>query len=1058
MQSLHRLIVSGVFVVCLASPLTPQAAESAAPVTFQHLTVADGLSESSPTAITQDAQGFMWFATQNGLNKYDAYDFIVYRHDPDNANSLSSNNLRTLALGQGDVLWVGSIDAGLSRLELRTQKVTRYRHNPADPNSLSHDAIQTVFEDEAGLVWVGTQNGLNRLDPASGQITRWLHEPAAVNGLAHPSVTDLAAAPAGQIWVGTQMGLQRLDPASGQFVTYRHDPANPHSLSDNAILTLLPGPAGTLWIGTDTGGLNHFDPAHETFKHYALEPSAASAVAPAAAGPGQLAIASLASDQHYLWIGTTGGLFQLNLANDQMVAYRHDANDPTSLNGDRVTSLFLDETGTLWAGLVAVGISRYDPARNKFPPAIPVQPFAIGLTQTPDGAVWTSPFGQGLTRIDPRTGARTTFTHNPNAPTSLSHDLVFVLYTDRAGDLWAGTLNGLNRFNPATHTFERFLHVADDSPTISFSNVWALAEDAAGFLWVGTRGGLVRLDPATGQVVEYDPPPASNVENWVTALYASPEGGLWVGRNNRLERWALSNGQVQRYEHDPANSQSVSAGRIVALHPATNGGLWLGFYGSGLDYFNPQTETFRHYRLDDGLADEAVLGILADADHRLWLSTGKGLSRFDPATEEFRNYDVRDGLPGTDFTQNTAFQNAAGELFFGGLNGLTIFRPEQIADNPHRPAVVLTGFQLFNQPVPIGGDSPLQTQPSFVQDLTLRHDQSVFSFEFAALNYTNAEKNNYAYKLEGFDQQWNEVGQRRFATYTNLNPGTYTFRVRATNNDGVWNEEGLAIRLTVTPPWWQTWWAYTLYGLVGVSAVVGYTYYQERQLRRERRLRALLLQIDQHKDEDRARIAREMHDGLAQTLAGLRLRVNVWQTFLANNPTRLEAEFAELRGVLDGSIQDIRRVIYDLRPVVLEELGFLPALEGLLDGLTEKHGLTLHRDLAAGLDALPLDLENALYRLVQELLNNIVRHAQAQNVWLTIEFNTERMPERVMVRVRDDGQGFDLATLDALARAGHLGLRQLRERVELLQGRFTLRTTLGQGTEVEVELPVFRNL
>jgi len=454
------------------------------------------------------------------------------------------------------------------------------------------------------------------------------------------------------------------------------------------------------------------------------------------------------------------------------------------------------------------------------------------------------------------------------------------------------------------------------------------------------------------------------------------------------------------------------------------------------------------------------LGILADADGQLWLSTNKGLAQFDPVTEQFTIYDRADGLDDDDFAQGAYWQNERGEMFFGIENGITRFHPKQLLGNPYAPPVYLTDFQLFNQSVGIDTDSPLTQSINHTSEIVLTHDQSVFSFEFTALNFISSDGNQYAYKMDGVDPDWNRVDDRRFVTYTNLDPGEYDFYVRAANNDGIWNNEGTQLRIIVQPPWWQSWIAYLLYAVALVLTVFGYNRYRARlqkqelaaqrhELLWERRLRESLEQLDRLKDEERARIARELHDGLAQTLAGIRFRTRTWKTLINRDPNQLLPEFDELSKILDMSIQDVRRSIYALRPLFLEELGLQTAVSRFTVDLAKLYQVDIQTEFKNAA-ALPNELEHDLFRIIQELVYNAVQHGRPQ----TVRIKLHVMETAVFLQITDDGIGFDTQYIPHHHKKGSFGLTQARERIELAKGTMTLTSELNEGTAVSIQLPV----
>ncbi|MDM8529700.1 two-component regulator propeller domain-containing protein [Anaerolineales bacterium HSG25] len=810
-------------------------------IKFDHLTTENGLSNDSVWGMAQDSDGFMWFGTFDGLNRYDGNTVKVYRHDPDDPHSLSDNTLRGMLVDQTGILWIGTWGEGLNQFDQGTERFIRYQHNPDDPHSLSHDAIRTVYEDRAGTLWVGTMGGLNRFNRETKQFTRYLHEPDNPNSLGNNIVWSIYEDRAGVLWIGTDGGLDRFDPATEQFVHYQHNPDDSQSLSHNSVRSICEDRSGTVWVGT-MGGLNRFDRDTEQFTRYRHDP----------ADPASLShntVFLVYEDQAgILWVGTWGGgLNRFNPETNTFTAYRSNSADPFSLSNDNVFLLHEDQAGMAWIATDGGGVNRLDLGGKPFRHyrSIPGDSNSLShnavraLHEDRTGALWIGTNSGGLSKFVPSTssgqahqaGQFTHYQHDPNDPDSLRSNSIWAIYEDQTGLLWLGSYGaGLHAFDQEIERFTQYSHDSTQPHSLSSNNVFALYEDRAGILWIGTwGGGLNRLDRETEQFTRYQHDPTDSgtlSHNQVTNIYEDSAGIFWIGTMGGLNRFEPETGRFTRYFHDPANLESLGHNSVMSIYEDSGGRLWIGMIGGGLDKFDREQKRFIHYTVKDGLPSNTVFGILEDDDTEggnLWLSTTWGLSRFNPQMETFRNYEKSDGLQSNSFLgPNAYYKSQSGELFFGGSNGFNAFHPDQIKDNPQIPPIMITDFQLANKPVLIGGDSVLQKAILETDHITLSYLDRVFSFEFAALNYRASEKNRYRYKMEGFEEEWAEVDStRRFATYTNLDAGEYTFRVIGSNNDGVWNEEGASIKITVTPPWWETvWFRGVMIGLV-VSIVVG---------------------------------------------------------------------------------------------------------------------------------------------------------------------------------------------------------------------------------------------
>ena len=807
------------------------------PFRFTSVSTEQGLSSSEVWSVLRDRRGFMWFGTLDGLNRYDGYKMKVFKYALTDPTSLSDNKIRTVYEDRAGALWIGTWTGGLNRYEPESETFTRFQNDPANPDSLSSDKVYAILEDRAGMLWLGTRDGgLNRFDPATGVFSHYRNDPAQATSLGNDNVFALWEDADGALWVGTDGGLDRFDPATETFTHYRHNPDDPASLSNDTIRALFEDSSGTLWVGTWGGGLDRFDRATETFTHYRNDPNDPQSLsqdgvfsihqdATGALWVGTLAVVSIGStckpgrsgvsglttrtlrdftatqitdmfgDADTEWFATGSGAFALDLQPKPFHVFQHDPDDANSLAANEIDAIYEDPQGILWVSTASSGLNRIDRTSGQVShfqhdPADPASVSANdiwNIAPSHDGQLWLAAFDGGLDKFDPATGQSVHYRNDPDNPASLNSDRTTSVLVDRSGIVWVGTWDaGLDRFDPATGTFTHYVHDPADPTSLSDNAVFTVVEDRNGDLWIGTvAGGLNRFDPATGTFT--------------------------------------------RFQGEPGNPQSLPSNSVTSVLLDRAGRLWVGTWGGGLARLNPDTGEVTSYDHDNGLPSDAIFDIQEDGQGRLWLSTSNGLSRFDPGAETFRNYDEHDGLPGNVFESGVSFQSPSGEMFFGATNGLLAFYPDQIHDHVTAPPVVITDFQLANQPVPIGEGSVLRQAIDETDALKLSYLDRVISFEFAALNYSFPQKNRYRYMLEGFDPAWTEVGSdRRLVTYTNLDPGDYVFRVMGSNDDGIWNEAGASLALTITPPWWETIWFRLSTAFLVVGLVAGGFVWQRR--------------------------------------------------------------------------------------------------------------------------------------------------------------------------------------------------------------------------------------
>ncbi|MGA2488871.1 MAG: two-component regulator propeller domain-containing protein, partial [Anaerolineales bacterium] len=763
----------------------------------------------------------MWFATEGGLDKYDGYQFTVYKHDPDNSKTLSDNLVQTIYLDRQGKLWIGT-STGLDRFDSKTDSFLHYSQDLAGSAALKGQSISVIFQDRSGTLWVGTDGGgLAALNLTTNQSKIYKHSPEDLQSLSGNSINAIYEDKTGELWIGTDAGLDYFDSITAKFALSFGQPVVGSPFVGNVgVFTIAEDEQGALWIGT-VRGLFEWNRSKNQLTEYNHDTNIPESLSD------DSVTCILEDSKGELWFGTRKGLDLFDKTQNRFINYVHDPNDPNSLASDSIRSIYEDRSDVLWIG-TSGGLNKYARATQKFAfyqhnPNLPnslSDNNVWSIYEDHLGSLWVGTFSAGLDRLDPNTGAVTVYQNKPGDPTSLSSNEIRAILEDHNGKSWVGMeRGGLDRFDPGTGTFTSYRHNSADPNSLSNDDVFSIFEDRLGKLWIGTQhGGLNRLDQATGTFTHYQhdaSDPESLSDDQVRAIIEDHTGVLWIGTFGGLDLWDGQTNRFTVYRSDPRNPSSLSSDEVSCIFEDPNGTVWVGTFGGGLNRFDRTTRSFTHYNEKNGLPDDTVYGILADPGGDLWLSTNKGLSKFDPGTKIFRNYDISDGLQGDQFNPGSFFQSKDGEMFYGGTQGLNAFYPAQVVDNPIPPPLVITAFQKFNQTV--------QTDLASNETVQLSYRDSFISFEFAALDYNAPGKNQYAYMLEGVDQGWVYAGTRRYASYTNLRGGNYTFRVKATNNDGIWNSEGIEIRIHITPPFWQTWWFIGIACLVaGAGAFGGY--------------------------------------------------------------------------------------------------------------------------------------------------------------------------------------------------------------------------------------------
>lgn len=811
------------------------------PMRFDRITLDDGLSQSNIFTILQDSRGLMWFGTENGLNRYDGYDFVVFKRERGNPAALSNDYIYDIVEDRDGSLWIASNGGGLARMDVHSETFTSYRHEPGNSKTVSDNVIRKLLLDPDGTIWLGTLgSGVDRFDPQQGVIAHYQFSTPENPDKDVNDVFALHRDLSGRLWIGTNNGLVQLDPETGRFQHYRHSNDDAGSLSGDRVRAIFEDRLGEIWVGTFNDGLNRLNRATGSFEHFRHD----------AATPATLSgnrVSSIFEDSSgRLWVGTSDGLNLLDRETGSFVRYGHDNRDATSLGDSSITEIFEDRSGMLWVGTRNRGLNKWNPRSwalghnraQELAEAGDVQPNVSSFVVDDSGRLWIGTFGDGLHAVDRSRKLTSTYRHDPADPNSISDNRVMSLAGDRAGNIWIGTMTGgLNRLDPHTGKNTVFMHDADDPASLSANGVMAVFEDSKGFVWVGTYGGGAnRFDPSTGKFTRFLPSaeqPHSISSNRVRAFAEDRTGKIWIGTDagglNLFDPETLS---FHHFRHDPFDMRTLADDTIYAINVDAAGSVWIGTQGGGLDRVvgsasDPSNISFANLSQANGLTNDVIYGVQTDSTGVVWLSTNFGISRYNPHTGDIRNLHRKDGLQSEEFNSGAHYRSESGELFFGGPNGFNAFQPEDVKSSSAIPPIVLTA--VFD------GNDRLRTDKPFDHSngIDISYKNDVVSFEFAALDYTASERNQYRYKLEGFDKEWMNLGNRRRVTYTDLNDGQYLLRVQAANSDGVWNEAGFAVPVRVSPAPWDTWWAYLGYFAMAVQLAVFLWLGHRRKVARE---------------------------------------------------------------------------------------------------------------------------------------------------------------------------------------------------------------------------------
>jgi ligand-binding sensor domain-containing protein len=775
-------------------------------IKFNHLSVEDGLSQSSVTCILQDKKGFLWFGTQDGLNKYDGYNFKIFKNDPSDNKSLTDNFVFTIWESSSGELYIETQNGVLHQYKSVSESFTVVEKDSVNLYNAKVSTVGAMLRESSGIIWtggLGKATGLKRTDTKTGQISVFKHDPKDPYSLSDDKVYSVYRDRSGNLWIGTYNGLDRFNEKSGKFYHYRKDPNKPNSLPDNWVWPIYEDSHGNLWVGTVNEGLCLFDRDSNGFINYKNDPNNETSL-------NDNFVFSIYEDQGGLiWIGTNlGGLSYFNPSTQVIEHYKHDPKNPNSLSEDIILSMLVDSKGIYWIG-----------TRNK-----------------------------GLNKFDYKTKKFTHYLNDPSNSNSLISNSVLSLLEDRSGILWIGSYsNGLDSFDPKSGKFTHYIHDPSNDGTITDNRIYSLVEDNNSNIWIGTYGGgLNKIDRKSGKIINYqhdenDSTSISSNSTWSVAL--DDFGDVWIGSlGGGVNVFNIEKQIFHHFKNNPSDSTTIIDDIILRIFKDIKGNMWFGTT-KGLSKYSRQNNNFKNYDEKDGLANSSVYGIVEDDKGNLWISTNNGLSRFDPEKETFRNYYYKDGLQGNEFNQNSfAKDKKTGKLLFGGLNGFNIFHPDSLVDNTYLPPIEFTGYLRYNTDDEEG--KPIVEKGISESDsIFLTYKDNIITLEFAALNYYNNFDNQYKYKLEGFNENWIQLGNNHSVTFTNLSPGEYYLSVIGSNNDGVWNEEGSTLLINVAPPWWKSNTAYSIYLIALFSFIYGIRRYdinrREQKAENERKTKEL---------------------------------------------------------------------------------------------------------------------------------------------------------------------------------------------------------------------------
>lgn len=1055
---------------------------------FHRLTRKDGLSHNNVYSIIQDRFGFMWFATQDGLNRYDGFNFKQFYHEPSNDNSLISSNFGRITEGKRGNLWLGTYYGGLDMYEPLIDRFTHFIYNENDTSSISSNHISCLTEDSVGNLWIATSGGgFNYLNVKTKEFVRYLHSENEFNTVSSNDVNVIVFDKKNNLWIGTNNGLDYYDTKENEFIHFVLGYESYDQRKQLAIRALLVDKNGLLWIGS-SNGLFTFNKETNDLKEFKHEIGDASSISD------DLINVIFEDSEDNIWIGTEHGLNLFLPEKNGFKNYLFDITNPYSISSNRIWSIYEDRTKILWVGTKGGGVNKLDLKRKKFYSLSYMpnnsnslsHPSVSSIVADTQNNIWLGTDGGGVCVFNTGNLITDCFNQQFNRNNSLSDDQIWSSCYGN-GKVWLGMhLGGLNSVEIIDNQYVVKQYGNNgDSTGISNNQVNAILCDKEGFLWIGTRDGLDKMiDTIEGSppyFISYKKNYASSnslSDNYITALYQDHKGFLWIGTYSMgLNRMDLKTGKIKNYVNNAADSSTIGSNGIHTIFEDHLGVLWIGTAGGGLNKLNADEKTFKHYYQKDGLASNEIMAIIEDHSGYLWISTSKGLSKFDPLNEKFINFDITDGLLNDGFNWGASYQDENGWVYFGTNSGLIYFLPSEIKLNSYVPDIVITKITILEDDKWKSKDVFISRYNSSDNDIVLDYDENMFSLEFAAMDYTNPNENTFQYKIDEINNEWVDYGNKRSIMITNLQPGkTYTLRVRGTNNDKLLNNEGIVLTVIVRPPFYNTKAFYLIMAIIVILIFISvYSFLvklktnkilaiknNELELANIKLIESekSLKMLNNTKDKFFSIIAHDLRNPFNPLLALTELLDDDYneldekerRDFIKEIRHGAKRLYDLLENLLHWALSQTKQIKFKQEIV---DLGIL--VQNNIDLLkinAEKKSIFIEKNLNGNVSVLAD--ENMLNSIIRNLLNNAIKFSGEKS---TISVNIFSKDDICQVEIHDQGigippenistifTGMSKSTLDnAKGKGSGLGLILCKEFIEKNGGVLWVESKLGEGS------------
>ena len=1048
--------------VCFCNPVNA-ARES---ISFQHIGTSSGLPQSTVNVIYQDHLGYMWFGTYDGLSRFDGYQFVNFKNDPSDPDTISNNIVVSIVEDHLGFLWIGTAQNGVNRFDPKTGKFTRFLAKSGDFDSLSHSQVNVIHEDQSHRIWIGTDRGLNLFLPEKQAFAHFFNNPLDTQSLPPGAIVDIVDDGKGNLWVASEKMLSHFN-IEQQVFSYFEKSDMPTQIN-----SLYLDIDESLWIGTSANGLYHLKKGNRQFEHFNHDQS----------NPNSLSFNDvrkiLRSNNGDLWIATEeGGLNVRRKGDSRFQSFKRNSADPHSISINDIWSLYQDKSGLLWIGTAGGGINT------------------------------TQSFDSQFSRL----------THSAHQKNSLSHEFVWDIKEDSRGVVWFGTLNGFDQYYPKEDRIEHLTKfvtqsgmkvgnriqtfIFDDQGDLWFGNqngqlaiytekdqltklmyrsnfpngfvsnarIRMIDKDRFGNVWVGTDEGLLQFDSKTHKLLhDFNSAEESMLgESSIRTMLQDNQGNIWFGTwNQGLQKYDAEFGKVIRYKNEPGNPNSLSNNTIRSLYLDNTGDLWIGTF-NGLNKLKEEailTEkiSFESYLEKDGLPNSAIYGIAGDTNGKIWLSSNNGLSQFDPDSEVFKNYSIEDGLPANEFNGDAVIRYSDSDIYFGSVSGVAIVSANDVKSESFQPNIAITSLSVLGKRINPPGVAIDHAELKFP------YNKNDVAFEFSSLDFRHVSRNKFRYRLLPYNHEWTMVDFPNQAVFTNLDPNEYNFELQATNSNGIWSKNKLSVQLTILPPLWRTWWAYILY-LMGVAAITAYFFNRHKKtLQEQKSINEHLRQVDRLKDEFLANTSHELRTPL-NGIIGIAESLKEGSAGLQNQKTlnhlKLIIDGGKRLAQLVNDILDYKKLTHDtliLQRRAVDLITILDVVVSLLRPLAEKKSLKLINNLSKDLPLVYAD-EDRVQQIFHNLIGNAIKYTNTGEV----EISARLSINEIEICVSDTGIGIksskieeifkpfeQLSLPDTVSQKGTgLGLSVTRQLIEQHDGEIWVKAKLSEGSKFYFTLP-----